>query len=262
VEHSYQINTLSQLIEMAGRYRGISGGLELLREDQAYGDISEIYRTNAFYDMTRFSSYLLLHHFVRLYFRLRVHNQHLVPMAGSFIVATNHTSLMDFPVVLTSLPWSRIKDVVAPAAKDFFFDKTLRRIVVQMAFRAFPLERFGNFLEGLRTTASIIREGYSVILFPEGMRSKDGRLGDFRPGVGALSYELGVPVLPAYIRGAHRAFPKGSVFPKPVRVDVIFGEPVWPEDFAGVSVSNRYSIYTAIANQTRERIAELMERYP
>ncbi|MEO0211085.1 MAG: AMP-binding protein [candidate division WOR-3 bacterium] len=262
VEYSYQINTLAQLVEMAVRYKGISGGLELLLDDQGYGDISEIYRTNAFYDMTRFSIYLLLHHFVRAYFRLRVHNQHMVPRTGSFIVATNHTSLMDFPVVLTSLPWSRIKDVVAPAAKDFFFEKTLRKILVQIAFRAFPLERFGNFLEGLRATARMIKEGYSVILFPEGMRSKDGRLGDFKPGVGALSYELGVPVLPAYIRGAHRAFPKGSAFPKPVRVDVIFGEPVWPNDFARLDAPSKYSIYTKIAGEIRERIAKLMERYP
>jgi long-chain acyl-CoA synthetase len=81
----------------------------------------------------------------------------------------------------------------------------------------------------LQKLAAVLRTGRSVIIFPEGTRTRDGRLGEYKKTFAILSSELGVPVVPVAIQGAYRALPHGAVMPRPfTRVSVDFLPPVHP----------------------------------
>jgi 1-acyl-sn-glycerol-3-phosphate acyltransferase len=88
-----------------------------------------------------------------------------------------------------------------------------------------PLSRETGGAAGIRETLRRLEDGFLVGLFPEGTRSADGRLGIFKPGFAALVRRTDLPIFPVGIAGAQRAFGRGSVFLKPRRVCVVFGEP-------------------------------------
>ena len=166
--------------------------------------------------------------FVKLYVRPRVDGREHLPKEGGFIIAANHQSHADTPVVFASLPASVRARFVAAAAQDYFFQGGPQQYFSRVLFNAIPIarDRRGG-LDPLRHVNRALREGYAVLLYPEGTRSKDGTLGPFRAGIGKLIAEFpGTPIIPTWIGGTTRVMPKGVVIPRPFRVSVRFGEPL------------------------------------
>ena len=90
--------------------------------------------------------------------------------------------------------------------------------------------------ESIQKMAEVLKQGKKIIIFPEGTRSKNGELGDFKKTFAILSKELNVPVVPVAITGAYNALPSGSRFPRPfTKIRVSFLQPVYPE---GLSFEN------------------------
>jgi long-chain acyl-CoA synthetase len=82
----------------------------------------------------------------------------------------------------------------------------------------------------------VLRRGKILLVFPEGSRSRDGNIKEFKKGVGILSKELNIPVVPVAISGTYEMLPAGRLFPKPARIAVSFGKPVHPggKDYDGI----------------------------
>ena len=91
-----------------------------------------------------------------------------------------------------------------------------------------PLDRTDNFLQGVRIAQEALSNGYALLIYPEGTRSITGELQEFRSGLGLLSYEAQVPIIPVYIKGSYQALPKGQNFPRPSSISVSFGSPIRP----------------------------------
>ncbi|NNJ13243.1 1-acyl-sn-glycerol-3-phosphate acyltransferase [Chloroflexales bacterium ZM16-3] len=166
--------------------------------------------------------------FVRLYLRPHVEGADHLPTEGSFIIAANHNSHADTAVILTALPRHARKRFVAAAAQDYFFQGGPWQFFSRVLFNAIPIarDRRGG-QDPLRHASRALREGYALLLFPEGTRSKDGMIGPFRGGIGRLIAEFpGTPVIPTYLSGTARVMPKGKHFPRPYKVTVRFGEPM------------------------------------
>lgn len=149
---------------------------------------------------------------------------------GPVVFVANHASHVDAPLILCSLPprWRARTAVIAAA--DYFFDVWWRAAGTALVFNAFPVERSG----GRRlsdTPWRLLREGWSIVVFPEGTRSTDGWVGRFRPGAARLCTAAGVPAVPVAIRGSFAAMPRGRGWPRPGRypVSVRYGPPVVPE---------------------------------
>jgi long-chain acyl-CoA synthetase len=260
---AFQIETFADLIVTARKHRDSPGDVQAEAIfANLDGDLSGIINDKWYFQITRKISSVLTWILAKFYFRLKVVNRGKIPADRSFIIAGNHGSLIDFPMIFAALPARVSRNVAAPAAKDFFFENKCSAFLLQAAYRAFPLARFGNFMEGLKVCARIIKREKSIILFPEGGRSPDGELMTFKPGVAMLAFELDVPILPAYIVGASKALPRGAYFPRPRKVTVTFGDPVNPKDYAEFrGKKSNYDIYQMIITEIRNRVLRLKEHH-
>jgi 1-acyl-sn-glycerol-3-phosphate acyltransferase len=104
-----------------------------------------------------------------------------------------------------------------------------------------------------------LRNGKSLLVFPEGGRSFDGDLIEFKKGVGILSLELNVPVIPAYIKGSFEALPRGARWPQFREIEVFFGKPVYPSDIDLSRKPADMDNYQFFINEVRERVGKLKE---
>lgn len=166
--------------------------------------------------------------FTQLYARLSVEGRENLPAEGAFLIAANHQSHADTAVVFAALPKAIRERFVAGAAQDYFFQGGPQQYFSRVLFNAIPIarDRRGG-QDPLRHLSRALREGYAVLLYPEGTRSKDGTLGPFRAGIGRLMAEFpGTPVVPTYIGGTTRVMPKGKFIPRPARATVRFGAPL------------------------------------
>ena len=165
---------------------------------------------------------------------------------GPVIFVANHASHLDTPLVLLSLPdeWRR-KTAVAAAA-DYFFDTWWRAVGSSIVFNTFPIDRRGGTLA--TTPGDLLDEGWSLVIYPEGTRSKDGWVGRFQLGAAYLATQHGVPIVPIAHRGTFAAMPRGQNWPSRGRrqLTLRFGEPIFPgEDESPRALAPR--IRTAVA---------------
>jgi 1-acyl-sn-glycerol-3-phosphate acyltransferase len=159
-----------------------------------------------------------------------VGREKLKKTSGAFIAVANHSSHLDAPLVLGSLPRKLSRYLAAGAAADYFFDVWWRRGLTALFFNAFPVDRSGNHPRRV-SAKELLQRGVPLLVFPEGTRSKDLKLHAFKPGSAALAISVGVPIVPIALIGAGEAHPRGSSWPKPGRlpVGVIFGDPMRAE---------------------------------
>ena len=136
-----------------------------------------------------------------------------LPQSSSFIVAANHASHLDMGLVKMALgEWG--PKLVALAAKDYFFEDPVKRAYFENFTNLVPMERHGSLRESLRLAHEVIRQGYVLLIFPEGTRSETGLMEDFKPSIGYLALTNKVDVLPMYLEGTYDAMPKGSFWPQ------------------------------------------------
>jgi len=167
--------------------------------------------------------------------------EHVRNLMTPVIFASNHQSHMDVPAIFTALP-RRWRYRVAPAmAKEFFkahfnpdkftrkewFTNSLNYYLSCQFFNAFPLpQREIGTRQTLRYIGEITASGYSIIIFPEGKRTQDGRMNPFMPGVGMIASKLDVPVVPVRLEGLEKVLHAKMKFPKRGPVRVAFGKPM------------------------------------
>lgn len=144
------------------------------------------------------------------------------------LFASNHSSHLDTPIILKSLParWRRRTAVVAAA--DYFFKSRALASVVSLAFGAIPIERARLSRESSALITGLLGERWSLVFYPEGTRSRDGVMGRLRSGTGYLAVEHGLPVVPIAITGTYQAMPPGRFWPVHHPVTVHIGAPVVP----------------------------------
>ncbi|HTE52212.1 MAG TPA: AMP-binding protein [Kofleriaceae bacterium] len=152
-----------------------------------------------------------------------------VPPFGGYIVAANHSSHLDMGLVKHALGESG-PALVALAAKDYFFDDPVRRMYFENFTNLVPMERHGSLRESLRLAGDVVRDGYVLLIFPEGTRSETGVMVDFKPSLGYLALGNRCGILPMYLAGTHDAMPKGAFLPhRNARVEAHIGPFVTPE---------------------------------
>jgi 1-acyl-sn-glycerol-3-phosphate acyltransferase len=144
------------------------------------------------------------------------------------LLVSNHVSHADTPVLLAALPGRARERTVVGAAADYWYDRPWLGRLVSLWLNTFPFARGGSAQTVLHGTSQLLRSGWNVLIYAEGTRSEDGRMGPFLPGVGHLAIETRSPVIPMHVRGTHRVMPKGRRFFVPAPVEVRIGKPLMP----------------------------------
>jgi long-chain acyl-CoA synthetase len=147
------------------------------------------------------------------YLDTKVTGRAYVPPFGGYIIAANHASHLDMGLCKHALG-EHGDAVVALAAKDYFFDDPVRKAYFENFTNLVPMERFGSLRDSLRLASDVLRQGYVLLIFPEGTRSETGVMADFKPSLGYLAMTNKCGILPMYLSGTHRAMPKGDFLPK------------------------------------------------
>ena len=163
-------------------------------------------------------TYLALAH------RLEIDGTEHLPAEPPCVFVCNHASHLDTLSLTAALPGRLARHAVALAAANVFFGTVASSAFAAMALNALPVWRgrtSRDDLGYLRTR--LIEDGLVFILFPEGTRSRDGVIGEFRPGLGALVAGSGVPVIPCYLEGAYRCWPATRSLPRPGKLRLRIG---------------------------------------
>lgn len=144
------------------------------------------------------------------------------------IFAPNHHSHIDTGLMIRAVPRPWRHELVIAAAADYFFDKRWKATVSALALNAVPIDRDVTGRRAADLVRSLIDDGHSLVIYPEGGRSPDGWGQTFKGGAAYLSARTGAPVVPVFIDGTGAILGKGMSRPKPGRTRVIFGAPLWP----------------------------------
>jgi 1-acyl-sn-glycerol-3-phosphate acyltransferase len=153
---------------------------------------------------------------IRLLWGMRVEGREFVPMDGALLVTANHRSVLDPPFLGAALP----REAGFAAKRELFEVPGLGALIA--ALHAIPVDRSNLAPSTMRRFEEWLERGNALVVFPEGTRSKDGRLGEARVGVGMMLVRLPVPVLPVWIEGTES--PIRNLFRRG-RVRVVFGRP-------------------------------------
>jgi 1-acyl-sn-glycerol-3-phosphate acyltransferase len=192
---------------------------------------------------------------MRIGCRPEVSGRERLPQSGSFVLVANHASHLDTALLLSLLPLGSLDHAYPLAARDYFFESRTRTIATTVAFNVLPFDRDVPACHAFRVCRNLLAEdGTVLVVFPEGTRSADGRIGAFKPGAGFLLAGLDVPVVPCYVEGTHRAWPKGARLPRPHRVGVRIGR---PRTYAHLERTKASAL--AIAEELRDAVLDLAE---
>lgn len=190
-----------------------------------------------------------------IWLRWRYYNVERVPRTGRMILACNHASILDPPVV-----GSALHRQITYLARATLFDIP----VVGWLFRrwnAIPIDRDGGNAAGLRIIIDRLNAGNGVILFPEGTRTRDGNLQPARSGIGLIVVKSTAPIVPVRTFGTFAAMGRNARFPRPKKVSVKFGHPMNFEKLRAEAKTcdkaRLKQIYQEIADQIMAEIAKL-----
>ena len=174
----------------------------------------------------RYSLKLLLTLIMKVYGRLTVKGRENLPAQGPYIIAPNHLSLADVPSIAAAISWKTVSQVFFLGATDYFGGPVMSRI--SRFVQVIPVDMDTRLFSALQLSAYVLRRGRILCVFPEGSRSRDGNIKEFKKGVGIIARELNIPLVPVAIRGTYEMLPTGGKFPRPSKVTVSFGKPVYP----------------------------------
>ncbi len=180
-----------------------------------------------------------------------------IPANRNFIVVANHSSHLDFSLIGYALG-AFGDDIRVLAAKDYFFNTPARRFLASNFTSLMPFDRDRAQLESLEDALAELARGRSVLMFPEGTRSADGEIHEFKSGAGFLALRSRCDVVPVLIRGTHEVMGKGSLVPRRHPVEVRIGRAISAAELRELAKSSEGAgAYRKIADLMRTAVTSL-----
>jgi len=194
----------------------------------------------------------------KLFYDLRVEGKSNVPKKGPYMLYANHASFFDGPLVAVSLGTSLTLDVFFVGFR-VYFDAPIIHDLMKIG-RIIPLDFSEQLSEALRSSYFVLNNNKNLCLFPEGQRSIDGELVQFKKGFGILAKESDAKLVPVAIKGAYEAWPRTSKFPRRFAIKIKIGKPLSIESLEKKGLeSGEKDPYEAISAAAREALLKLKE---
>ena len=181
----------------------------------------------------------------------------------SFLLCSNHCSHMDSVALMVATGWP-FQRFGMMAAMDYFFENKTRKMFLNAFMNLIPIKRRPSQRELVEAIVACRQftdaKKRCVIIFPEGTRNLSGQLLPFKKGPAMISIEVGMPIVPAYIRGTSRAMPKGRGLIRPAAISVHFGPALYPDDYLGGSTNGRFNKnYRYMTHELENQVRRFVE---
>src|SRR5881409_2053410 len=169
---------------------------------------------------------LIIRGLLRIYNRFEIVGHENLRTNRSLVIIANHCSHLDALCLLAALPLRKLHRAFPAAASDYFFQSVPRLWIAAVIMNALPFARQIRVRKSLSLCQELLANpGTILIIFPEGTRSTTGEIREFKSGIGALVAGRDVIVVPCFIDGSFKAWPKGRRLPRPRKVRLIVGSP-------------------------------------
>ena len=180
---------------------------------------------------------LFLNIFFRTYGRLTVRGAENLPLRGPYLVTPNHLSNADAFLLAAAMP-SAVGSQAFYLGDTKFFGGPVSSTIAKY-IQVIPVDMESKLYNALQLSAHVLRQGKVLCVFPEGSRSRDGNIKDFKKGVAIMAKELNIPMVPVAITGTFEMMRPGQLYPRPAKVSVTFGTPIVPGGQAYEEITKR-----------------------
>jgi long-chain acyl-CoA synthetase len=191
---------------------------------------------------------LFLKLFFKIYGRLTFRGTENLPPKGPYLITPNHSSIADAFSLVAAMPFSVGKQLFGLGDTKFFGGPVSSRLA--KLTQVIPVDMEAKLFNALQLSAYVLRAGKVLCVFPEGSRSRDGKIKDFKKGVAIIAKELNLPLVPVAIIGTFEMMRTGQLFPRPGKVRITFGRPLSPGDMT----------YEEITKKLYEEVVRLLEK--
>jgi long-chain acyl-CoA synthetase len=248
VSSAETVADVEAFVRVAQNARRLATTATIEKEDELSLEIPEPLREAAMAWMG-----MAQHGFYDRVLRTKVSGRAFIPHNRNTIICANHASHLDMGLVKYALG-SYGQKMVSLAAQDYFFEgNKYRKAFFENFTNLAPMPRGSSLRQALRQAGDLIEEGKTVLIFPEGTRSTDGQVHEFKSAVGHLALHHKVDILPIFLGGTHTALPKGSTLPKNRDVEARIGAPLEASEMArltaGLSSAEASRIITRLAQR-------------
>jgi long-chain acyl-CoA synthetase len=195
----------------------------------------------------------------RIVWRLKISGRDNIPVKLPYIICCNHGSYLDGFIICACVPVGLRVNLFFLGLRHYFEVPLIRYLIRLM--RVIPVDPGSQLIEAMRSCAFVLRNSKALCIFPEGARSLDEKIGEFKKGIGILAQELDILLVPAAIKGASIAWPRTKRLPRPYPIRLKFGRPRKPQELKerGFELGAE-DTYGAIVLALREEIKKLVEK--
>ena len=179
-------------------------------------------------------------------YKVKINDSHYIPEDSGYIICANHVSNIDYLWLTMKFKKEKFQNFCCMAKKELFNESFVSKLLVDTC-GMIPVDRGGMNSEVIKCCKRQLKDKWGLLIHPEGTRSLNGELGELKNGAATIAKEAEVPIIPAYIKGAFEIFPAGTKMPKlfnwkkfkQYKVEVIYGEPIYPADFSVDEITKR-----------------------
>ena len=204
---------------------------------------------------------------MKIYNRFEIIGRDNLPVDRSFVMVSNHASHMDTVALLSALPLRCLHNAYPLAARDYFNANPLRLALTAIIANVMLFDRDAAGRQALQHCKELLEKpGNVLIVFPEGTRCLDGKIGMFRRGIGLLVAGTSCPVVPCYLKGTFNALPKKSLIPRPSTVRLAIGKPrsyeqIEQSDAGAVQICNElHDAVLSLSSETRRQTSRRLSK--
>ena len=210
-----------------GSFKKMPAWKDILTTEPAFDDRKNVGVHHSSFDrLIIFTGLQLVKILSKIFFSLKTEGLDNIPAQGPYIITPNHASYLDAFAVVAGMPSKTFRDLYSLGIQKYFAGNAGRSFA-RLA-NVIPIDQEKYLNKALQMSSYVLRNGKSLLIFPEGGRAFDGELMEFKKGVGILAIELNIPVIPAYIEGSFEALPRSATWPRFRRIKVAFGKPLFP----------------------------------
>ena len=263
----FEVQTVGELVAKIKQYETGDGGKlektaawkDILQAEPVYDDRKKVgLHHTTLEKIIMFIGLQFVKAVTKVLFRVKSEGIENIPAQGPYIVASNHASYLDGFCVVSAVPTAYFQSLYLLGIQKYFTGRT-KGSFARLA-HVIPIDPETYLSRALQISSYVLRNGKALLIFPEGGRSFDGELMEFKKGVGILACELNVPVVPVYIRGSYEALPRSAWWPTFSEIKIFFGKPLFPGDIGLFGQPQGKDEYQMFADTLKERVQSLREQ--